>query len=202
MAALKTMGRYIRSNPDRRIMFSRSSMRKLTGYSDSDFASDKGTRVSILGNVFFLAGGPISWMSKKQKSVATSTMEAEYMAMSACAKQSQFLAQILRDMGMHHWVGSSSWKPTVNERTDFQDVSPVQLKGDNQAALSQVKDPHTHDRSKHIDIAYHFVRCLHRLRRISVGFVPLSDMAADGFTKVLQRPLFQRFVNLLGLVDY
>jgi hypothetical protein len=140
-------------------------------------------------------------MSKKQKSVATSTMEAEYMAMSACAKQSQFLGQVLRDMGMHHLIGNNPWKPTVRERNEFQSVSPIQLKGDSQAALSQIKDPHTHDRSKHIDIAYHFVRCLYRLRRISVEFVPTSDMAADGFTKVLQRPLFQRFVNLLGLVD-
>ena len=140
-------------------------------------------------------------MSKKQKSVATSTMETEYMAMSACAKQSQFLAQVLRDMGMHHLVGGNPWKPVVREGIEYEDVSPVQLKGDNQAALSQIKDPHTHDRSKHIDIAYHFVRCLYRLRKISVEFVPLLDMAADGFTKALQRPLFQRFVSLLGLVD-
>ena len=60
MAALKTMGRYIRSHPDRRIMYSRNLQQRLLGYSDSDFASDKGIRVSILGNVFFLAGGPIS----------------------------------------------------------------------------------------------------------------------------------------------
>jgi hypothetical protein len=201
MSALKTMGRYIRSTSDRKIMFSKNVEQKLIGYSDSDFGSDKGTRVSILGNVFFLAGGPISWMSKKQKSVATSTMESEYMAMSACAKQSQFLAQIIRDMGMHHLIGSSPWKPTVREKREYEMLPPVQLKGDNQAALSQVKDAHTHDRSKHIDIAYHFVRCLYRLRRISVEYVPSSDMAADGFTKVLQRPLFQRFVNLLGLAD-
>ena len=116
------------------------------------------------------------------------------MAMSACAKQSQFLAQILRDMGMHHLIGRSPFKPTIKQGLEHQDSSPVCLKGDNQAALLQVKDAHTHDRSKHIDIAYHFVRCLYRLRRIAVGFVPTSEMAADGMTKVLQRPLFQRFV--------
>ena len=124
-------------------------------------------------------------MSRKQKSVTTSTMEAEYTAISACAIQSQFLAQVLRDMGMHHLIGSTPWKPVVREGMECQDISPVQLKRDNQAALSQIKDSHAHDRSKHIDIAYHFVRCFHRLRRISVEVVPSSDMAADGFTKVL-----------------
>ena len=112
-------------------MFSRNSPQKLLGYSDSDFASDKGTRVSIFGNVFFLAGGPISWMSRKQKSVTTSTMEAEYMAISACAIQSQFLAQVLRDMGMHHLIRSTPWKPVVREGMECQDISPVQLKRDN-----------------------------------------------------------------------
>ena len=107
------------------------------------------------------------------------------MAMSACAKQSQFLAQVLRDMGMHHLIGPSPFKPVVKESVTYQETSPVQLKGDNQAALLQVKDAHTHDRSKHIDIAYHFVRCLYKLRRITVEFVPMSDMAVDGLTKVL-----------------
>jgi hypothetical protein len=202
MSAVKTTSRYIRSSKELGILYSRKGYRTLEGYSDSDFAANRGDRISILGNVFFLAGGPISWMSKKQKSVATSTMEAEYMAMSACAKQSQFLAQILRDMGMYHLIGSSPFKPVVKESVAHQEASPVRLRGDNQAALLQVKDAHTHDRSKHIDIAYHFVRCLHRLRRITVEFVPTLDMAADGMTKVLQRPLFQRFVSLLGLVGY
>jgi hypothetical protein len=89
MSALKKLGRYIRSSQDLGILYTRNDHQTLEGYSDSDFAMDRTDRVSILGNVFTLAGGPISWMSKKQKSVATSTMEAEYMAMCACAKQSQ-----------------------------------------------------------------------------------------------------------------
>ena len=68
---------------------------------------------------------------------------------------------------------------------EFKEASLVELKGDNQAALSQVKDPYTHDRSKYINIAYHFVRCLYKLRRITVSFILSLDMAVDGFTKVL-----------------
>ena len=107
----------------------------MQGYSDSNYAIDKTNRVSILGNIFFLAGGPISWISKKQKSVATSTMEAEYMAICTCAKQSQWLAHILRDIGMHHLIGSNPFKPIVKEDQKFELGSPtrglVSLKGDN-----------------------------------------------------------------------
>ncbi|KAI7159413.1 hypothetical protein KC324_g13609 [Hortaea werneckii] len=118
MSALKKLSRYIRSSQEHGIMFSRSGGDTLEGYSDSDYAMDKTDRMSILGNVFFLAGGAVSWASKKQKSVATSTMEAEYMAMSACAKQAQHLAQVLRDMGVPHLIGETPSKPRVKERQE------------------------------------------------------------------------------------
>lgn len=204
MSALKKLSRYIRSSQEHGIVFSRSGGDTLEGYSDSDYAMDKTDRVSILGNVFFLAGGAVSWASKKQKSVATSTMEAEYMAMSACAKQAQHVSQVLRDMGVPHLIGDTPSKPRVKERQEYVIGSParaVDLKGDNQACLSLVKDAHTHDRSKHIDVAYHFVRDLWKKGKISVEFVGTADMRADGFTKPKTGPHFQRFVQQLGLVD-
>lgn len=200
--ALKKLSKYIRSTFDLGITFRRDENKTLEGYSDSDFAMDKSDRISILGNVFMLAGGPVSWMSRKQRSVATSTMEAEYMAMSACAKRSQFLAQVLRDMGCHHAVGSSPWKPLIKESHKHLLGSPtnqVKVYGDNQAALTLMKEPHTHDRAKHIDIAYHFVRDLFKRGRIHVEFVRTADMVADGLTKPLQGIHFQRFVNLIKL---
>jgi len=166
---------------------------------------DKTTRTSILGNVFMLAGGPVSWMSKKQKSVATSTMEAEYMALCSCAKRSQFLAQILRDMGQHEMVGQEPFKPTVTQdmksmlKSPGNPNRPVQLFEDNQACLSLVKDPQTHERAKHIDIAYHYVRDLFNAQKIQVEFVGTTDMAADGMTKPKAGPAFQRFVEQIGL---
>ena len=85
MSAQRKLARYLRSFPDLGLMF-RKGGGNLVGYSDSDYAMDKADRVSILGYVWFLCGSPVSWMSKKQKSVATSTIEAEYMAMNACIK--------------------------------------------------------------------------------------------------------------------
>lgn len=199
MQAQKKLSRYLRSSQDLGLMFRRGGG-KLIGYSDSDYAMDKADRVSILGSIFFLCGSPVSWMSRKQKSVATSTMEAEYMAMNACAKQSQFLAALLREMDCAELVGESSFQPLVKTNSDtVNELRPVQIMGDNQAALTLVKDAHTHERSKHIDVAYNFVRRLWWQKKIAVEYVPTKEMVADGLTKPKNGPQFQEFVRQLCL---
>ena len=206
--ALKRLSCYIRSTAELGIQYARSNEPFLQGYSDSSFADDKDTRRSTLGSIFFLAGGPISWTSKKQKLVATSTAEAEYMALSGCAKQSQWLAQILRDMRMHHLIGQSSLQPEIKERLSFARCSPgsnssaIQLYGDNQASLLIVKDAQVSERSKHIDTAYHFVRELWRSKRVGISFVGTMDMKADGLTKATDHAAFRRFVSHLGLTRH
>ncbi|GIZ45743.1 hypothetical protein CKM354_000889600 [Cercospora kikuchii] len=199
MHALKKLARYLRSSQDLGLMFRRNGG-KLIGYSDSDYAMDKADRVSILGSIFFLCGAPVSWMSKKQKSVATSTMEAEYMAMNACAKQSQFLAALLREMDCAGLVGECPFQPTIKAHPDtVKELRPVQIMGDNQAALTLVKDAHTHERSKHIDVAYNHVRHLWWQRKVAVEYVPTKEMVADGLTKPKNGPQFQEFVRQLQL---
>lgn len=132
-------------------------------------------------------GGPISWSSKKQNSVATSSAEAEYISQAMYAKQGQWTAQILRDLGMPHVINANG--------------TTVQMYGDNQGALALVKNPHLHERSKHIDICHHFVRDLAEKGRLVIDYIPTSEMIADGLTKPLQRLAFGRFKNQLGLVE-
>ena len=91
-SALKTLLRYIRSTIDLGIIYGGSESSKslpssLRAFSDLDYTADRLNRKSILGYVYMFAGGPIAWMSRKQKSVATFTTEAEYMALSTCAKE-------------------------------------------------------------------------------------------------------------------
>jgi hypothetical protein len=64
----------------------------LIGYINADYGGDKLDRKSTIGNIFLLAGGVISWFSRKQKSVSTSITKAEYIAASTCAKQGVWLA--------------------------------------------------------------------------------------------------------------
>ena len=144
--ALKTLLRYVRSTIDIGILYGAGGNhgQGLIGYSDSDYAADRLERKSILGYVYMLGGGPISWMSRKQKSVATSTTEAEYMALSTCAKEGLWLVQLMKDIGFEKYF---SHNVNIRENLTHQADSPMRLKGDNQAAIQLAKDAHIHDRS-------------------------------------------------------
>ena len=72
---------------------------------------------------------------------------------------------------------------------------------DNQWALALVKNPHLHERSKHIDICNHFFRDLAEKKKLIMQYIPTDEMTADGMTKPLQRVAFERFKELLGVVD-
>jgi hypothetical protein len=183
--ALKGLLRYLRSTVSQKLRFGPSATRDLVLYSDADWATDRTDRKSISGNVTMLYGGPITWRSTKQSSVSTSSTESEYIAMSQCSKSSQWIAQVLRDMGYPRYIG-----PTPKT---------VEIRGDNQGALALVKNPHLHERSKHIDICHHYIRDLSEKNLINVAYIPTGDMIADGLTKPLARVAFERFKDLLGL---
>ena len=137
--------------------------------------------------MFLLAGGPVAWASRKQRSVATSTTEAEYVGLSIGAKQLLWLMQLLRELGFPSMIG--------------RDAFCGDLRGDNTGAIALVENGHLHERTKHIDIAYHHVRDLRKRNLIKVSYVPTDQMAADGLTKVLDKVKHARFKQLLGLQD-
>ena len=103
---LKEMYKFIRfvlSTKDYGLRFKLiKSIRKsvLKAESDSDFASDKETRLSIYGYVIYFCGIPIAWRSKGMKSVVLSTTEAEYMALSEVVKELKFIVQLLQTMNI------------------------------------------------------------------------------------------------------
>ena len=184
--AMKYLLRYLRSTIKRRLTYRASGSNQVTGYTDASYAADRQDRKSTMGTIFLLGGGPISWSSRKQKSVSTSTTEAEYMAPSSGAKQAQWLSHLLRDIGFPDYVRSSPWT--------------MELRGDNTGSIALVKNPCLHDRSKHIDVAYHFARDLQRRGRLQVTCVPTEDMIADGLTKPLPTPGFEAFVKGMGML--
>ena len=100
---------------------------------------------------------------------------------------------------MSKYLEDSQHRVDVKESSVHETSSPTQLKEDNQAALTLVKDAHIHERFKHIDVTYHHIRDLHTKNQIRVSFVPSEDMIADGFTKPLPKLSFKRFVNQLNL---
>ena len=197
--ALKRLLWYICSTANLEIMYGPSGSQDLIRYSDSDYASDRQNQKSILDYVYMLGGGPVLWVSQKQKSVMTSTTEAEYMAMSMCTKTEVWLTQILRDMGLDKYLDSNSYCISIQENETHREISPLQLRGDNQAVLTLIKDAHVHERSKHIDVVYHHIQNLHQRNQIKIDFMSSQDMFVDGLTKLLLRQNFKDFMNQLGL---
>jgi hypothetical protein len=153
----------------------------LRGYSDSDYAGDHTDRQSVSGHIFMLNRGPVSWASAKQRCVATSTTEAEYIALCEASKQGQWLRTLLQEIGREKLLGGRGRR--------------VQIFGDNQASLAIASDPMSHRRTKHIDVRYHYVRQLIAFGKMGVDYVPTADMPADVLTKPLPLPAFTRCIR-------
>jgi ribonuclease HI len=136
------------------------------GYSDASFATDPDDRKSTSGYVFILANGPISWQSNKQSTVALSTMEAEYIALSEAAKEAKFLRHLIS---------------TINKPI----TGPTIVKTDSQAALERFKNNIRHARTKHIDTRHHFIRNVYTSGEIDLRHVSAESQAADILTKPL-----------------
>ena len=141
-------------------------------YVDASHASDIDTRRSITGYIFFISGGPVSWQSRMQTSVALSSMEAEYMAASAATQEAMWQARLLEQMGM---------------RVDL----PIKLYEDNKSAIMFTDHPGDHRNTKHIDTRKEFARDAQTKGITELVFVPTEEQLADGMTKALPYPTFQ-----------
>ena len=122
----------------------------------------------------------MSWCSRKQTTVAKSTTEAEYVSLSIATQEAIWLRRLMTDLG-----NRMSLPTIINE--------------DNQGAIQLSRNPKIHNRTKHIDVSYHFVRERVTSNEIVVEYCPTQDMVADVMTKGLPRVTFQKFRNLLGV---
>ena len=157
------------------------SIRKwvLKALSDSDFASDKETRISVFGDVIYFCGIPIAWRSKGMKSVVLSTTEAEYMALSEVVKELKFIVQLLQTMNI-----------TVE--------LPITVYVDNVGAIWLSNNRNTGDRTKHIDIRTAFVKEYQEDGKIIIKFVKSEENDADIFTKNTSSIIYQKHQEKLA----
>ncbi|HEY5813547.1 MAG TPA: reverse transcriptase domain-containing protein [Terrimicrobiaceae bacterium] len=158
--------------------------KELIGYSDTDFASDASDRKSTMGYVFMLSGAAITWASRKQQAISTSTTEAEYVGLCNAAKEAVWIRNFLRDIGRSTYAG---------------ETHATRIFGDNQSALRLVANPEFHSKSKHIDVQHHYVRELLEDGTIGVEYVRTSEMAADCLTKPLKKAQLSANLSILGL---
>jgi hypothetical protein len=143
----------------------------LVGYSDSHLASDIDTRKSTTGILFFLGNCLVSWQSLNQRVVALSSCEAEYTTATTVATQAIWMAQLLGEL-----LG--------------RELEVVELKVDNKSALALARNPVYHERIKHIDLRYHFIRnCLADMI-VSATYINTADQLAEILMKALGRVKF------------
>ena len=121
----------------------------------------------------------MSWESRKQTSVALSTTEAEYVALSEAAKEALYFGRLLEELS--------------------ESPFPLTLYCDNRGAIDLTNNPVFHRRSKHISIRYHFVRDTVSKDLIKVEHLPGSQMIADYLTKALPRATLVSCIEKAGL---
>lgn len=176
--AAKRVLRYLKGTVDYCITYKKTGL-SVTGFADADWASNEIDRRSYTGYVFKIGNSITCWESRKQRTVALSSTEAEYMSLSDACKQALFIKTFL-----HECIGSNI------EITIFND---------NQSALKLTESSMFHGRSKHIDIRHHFVREAVSNGAVKINYMPTSKMTADVLTKPLSVEKHKYFVNELGL---
>ena len=171
---------YLLSTKDHGLIFQAKGRHPgLCGFVDADFADCDETRRSTTGFVYMFNGTPVSWASRRQKLVTTSSTEAEYVAATEAAAEGIWLRNLCL------WLGEK--------------VDDVLIYEDNQAVIARtLKAPHEfHKRSKHIDVKYHFIREKVQEGLVRLAYVNTAENAADILTKSLGTTEFLRKAPLL-----
>ena len=180
LTAVKRIFRYLKGTIDLCIKYERSADNRLVGFSDADWAGDLIDRHSTTGNLFMMSGAAIDWISKKQPVVALSTTEAEYVALSAATQEAVWLSRLLTDI-------------------KAPPKAPILIKEDNQGTIAVARNLVSHNRTKHIDIKFHYVREALEDGIIDLTYCPTEQMTADMLTKPLAHQQFETFHLKMGL---
>lgn len=179
--AVKRIFRYLSGTIDYKLRYSICKRKNVNAFCDADWASEVDARRSCTGYIFNMANGAISWKSARQKTVALSSTEAEYMALSETIQEAAWLIQLSKEMGMI--------------------INPLNIHCDNQSAIKLTKSEGYNPRTKHIDIRYHFIREKIKNGEIIVKFLPTTKMVADSLTKPVTKEKNDFCASEMGLIE-
>ena len=175
--AIKRVFRYLQKTQHVSLVFRKTDFKNvIKGYADADWAGDKVDRKSTSGYIFKIFGCTVSWCSKKQSSVALSSTEAEYIALSLAVSEACWLRNLIFDFKI---LQCNSLSVVIFE--------------DNQSAIKVCRNPEFHKRLKHIDIRFHFIRDKVNDKVIILKYISTKMQLADFFTKPLSLTSFNEF---------
>lgn len=161
-------------------------------------------------------GGLVSWCLKRKFTVALSSTEAEYIALTLAGKKATWLHLLLTELEVLQSgeqdaeikiVKSNSCALAIannciaQKRKERQPVlsKAILLKGDNQGLISLAYNPVFYVKTKHIDIQYHYIRDKIAAKRIKLSYIPTGEMIADGLTKPLTHVKFHGFIKQMSM---
>lgn len=171
---------YLFTTKDLKLRLSSKGPLSLIVFTDSSHGDCLDTRHSSMGYCFSLGSGVITWASRCQKTVAISTLEAEYLAVSEACRELLWINQLFRELNI-----------------PFSNL-PILL-CNNDGAHYTANDPTNHSCAKHIDICHHFIHTLVHDRELSIHHINTKENIADILTKPLLPEPFRHFCLLLGL---
>ncbi|GJU92609.1 hypothetical protein Tco_1317365 [Tanacetum coccineum] len=180
--AVKRIFRYLKGTVNRGLWYVKDSSIALTAFADADHAGCQDTHRSTSGNAQLLGDRLVSWSSKKQKSTAISSTEAEYIALFGCCAQILWMRSQLSDYGLR--------------------FNKIPLYYDNKSAIVLCCNNVQHSRSKHIDIRYHFIKEQVEQGVVELYFVSIDYQLANIFTKALPRERLEFLINKLGMNNF
>lgn len=175
---LKLLG-YLYATKELSLDLSRTEKLNLTAYSDSDFAACRDDRISVGGYIIMCDRSPIVWRSAKQRCVALSTMESEFINIVETAKELMWIRNVLEECR--------------TARISNINCEKYLLFNDNMSAISFSKSPIENIRSKHIDVRLHFVRDLVNRDIFEIKYINTKLNLADLFTKAPTKVQLQKF---------
>lgn len=174
--------RFLKQSIGKGVFLSATTTLKLSAYCDSDWARCPDTKRSVTGYVVYLGDSLISWKSKKQPTVSRSSVEAEYRALAYNTCEVQWLLYLLKDLCIDHSF-------------------PAAIYTDSKSALCIAQNPVLHEKTKHIQIDYHFTREKLQEGIIKLIHIPTLQNTSDILTKPLGLELFTDFSSKMHLMN-
>jgi len=180
----KRVLRYLYTTKNKTLTYSRGND-EIEIFTDADWAADIDDRHSYSGMVVFIGRNAVIWKSNKQKSISTSTMEAEYVALENAVKEAI-------------WI-NMMYKELIQSFNINIPCEPYIIRCDNKSAIDFTINRIERSKSKHIDIAYHITREKYEEGLIKLKYVSSSDNVADIFTKALPHNVMYTHIEKLRL---
>ena len=177
---LRRIGEYLYQTRDLKLEFHGNLPLRIETYADAAYADDPITRKSTSGHIVFWGGMPVEFKASKQRVIALSTTEAEYIEAAEACKSTRANHMLLMELESN----------LPEDTPDLGNTQVPTLYQDNQAAIHIMNNEVNSARSKHIDIRFHYIREQIRLGNIIARYISTDRQLADGFTKIQQVALF------------